>query len=336
VLFTNYGINNIRIASPYQDQMETINENSSRAWEGQILGSAFQSPTSLYQELFDVVSQAYGEATFDRNLDIDRARSVSEFMLRYIQSSFADVMQYVEYADYDTYTVGHSVRVASLAVYVGSRMHWSEKELLAIGTAGLLHDIGKCRIPDEILLKKGKLTREEFESVRNHPRDGVEILLEQKDITALDLAACWGHHIRNDGGGYPKQPEWAVHHPVTALLQICDVFEALTAVRPYKAAIEPQGAYTIMLGDKGGFHPGLLATFISLVGLYPPGTYVRLSDRRVGMVTHVGRQIDRPKLTILSSQTGELLSGKDQYEVDMNDKGQQSVSISRLMLDYME
>jgi len=334
-LFTQYGIKHIRIAEPFSEQAGTIQRNAAKVWEGQDVGKSGHSPTILYQELYDVVSNAYGDVTFDRAIDIDKARSVSEFLLRYVQSSFSDVMQHVYYPDYDSYTVGHSVRVSSLAVYVGSRMQWSEKDLMAIGTAALLHDIGKSKIPDEILLKKGKLTDEEFIIIRDHPKAGVEILLEQKDVSALDLAACWGHHIRYDGGGYPKQPPWAVRHPVTALLQICDVFEALTAVRPYKEALEPQGAYTIMLADKGGFHPGLLAAFISLVGLYPPGTYVRLSDRRMGMVTEVTGNIARPKVTITASKIGELLSDNDRYVIDLSNKEHQAVSVDRLLLNFI-
>ena len=334
-LFANSGIKNIRIAEPFSDQQGTIKRNTAKAWEGQAVGKGMPSPTFLYQELYDVVSSAYGDAALDRTIDIDKARSVSEFMLRYIQSSFADVMQHVHYADYDSYTVGHSVRVASLAVYVGSKMQWSKKDLLAIGTAALLHDIGKSRIPDEILLKKGRLTDEEFVIIRDHPKAGAEILTEQKESTALDLAACWGHHIRHDGGGYPRQPSWAVRHPVTALLQICDVFEALTAVRPYKEALDPQGAYTIMLADKGGFHPGLMAAFISMVGLYPPGTYVRLSDRRVGMVTEVGEHINKPAVLITMSKIGEPLDENDRYLVDLSENQHQALRVDRLLLNFL-
>lgn len=335
LLFTNHGIRNIRIAEPFSDQVGKIKRNTAKVWEGQAVSKGMPSPTFLYQELYDVVATAYGDAAFDRAIDIDKARSVSEFMLRYIQSSFADVMQHVHYPDYDSYTVGHSVRVSSLAVYVGSKMQWSKKDLLAIGSAALLHDIGKSRIPDEILLKKGKLTDEEYAIIRDHPKAGAEILSEQKDVSALDLAACWGHHIRHDGGGYPKQPAWAIRHPVTALLQICDVFEALTAVRPYKEALDPQGAYTIMLADKGGFHPGLMAAFISMVGLYPPGTYVSLSDRRVGMVTEVGVHIDRPKVTITASKIGEPLDENDRYPVDLGETQQQALSVDRLLLNFI-
>ena len=336
LLFTKNGIKKIRIAEPFSDQAGNIKRNTAKAWEGQTVGKGIASPTFLYQELYDVVSSTYGDAALDRTVDINKARSVSEFMLRYIQSSFADVMQHVHYADYDSYTVGHSVRVASLAVYVGSKMQWSKKDLLAVGTAALLHDIGKSRIPDEILLKKGKLTDEEFAIIRDHPKSGAKILSEQKECSALDLAACWGHHIRYDGGGYPKQPAWAVRHPVTALLQICDVFEALTAVRPYKEALDPQGAYTIMLADTGGFHPGLMAAFISMVGLYPPGTYVRLSDRRVGMVTEVGAHIDRPKVLVTVSKIGEPLDEIDRYILDLSETEHRSLSVNRLLLNFIQ
>lgn len=336
-LFANNGICKIRIGDPYSDpycdRADGDSKSRFKVWEGQSLGGGSrQSPTMLYRKLFDAVSRAYGDAAAQHNLDIDETRSVCEFMLRYIQSSFADVMESVHYLDYDNYTVGHSVRVATLAVYLGTKMNWPEKDLLAMGAAGLLHDIGKSKIPNTILLKKGRLTEEEFAVIRNHPQAGVEILLEQEGVSALDLATCWGHHIRHDGGGYPRQPSWAVRHPVTALLQICDVFEALTAVRPYKAALDPQRAYGIMLADKGGFHPGLLAAFIAAVGLYPPGTYVQLSDQRTGMVIAVGEQIDRPIINIITSEHGEPLGADDQYRIDLLSPKMEGVGVEKLLL----
>ncbi|MCP4295546.1 MAG: hypothetical protein GY786_08065, partial [Proteobacteria bacterium] len=90
-LFTKYGITHIRIAEQFTDQVGTIKRDTAKVWEGQAIDSGLQSPTVLYQELYDVVSGAYGDAAFDRSLDIEKARSVSEFMLRYVQSSFADV-----------------------------------------------------------------------------------------------------------------------------------------------------------------------------------------------------------------------------------------------------
>lgn len=335
-LLLKYGVTKITVGDIYKGDFEQKTLGAKKPWEGETISTTLGSPTALFQELFDMVSTAHGDATFDRNIDLDRARSVSEYMLKYIQSNFADVMQYVHYPDYESYTVGHSVRVASLAVYVGSRMGWDDKDLLSIGTAGLLHDIGKCRVPDDILMKKGKLTEEEYEIVKHHPKNGTEILIAQKNISQYALAATWGHHLRFDRMGYPKQPLWAVRHPVTSLLQICDVFEALTAVRPYKKALRPHEAYSIMLDDKGGFHPALLAAFIQIVGVYPPGTYVQLEDGRTGMVIEETDQIDRPKILITKTQYGQTLYDNDQYFLDLSDTQQKSVGVAKLLLGYFD
>ncbi len=298
-------IQSIEIAQHYLKPSGPTTRDQESIWHGQDSASSLQSPTLIYQALFDAVAQAHGDVAGGNDVDIDNTRSVSEYMLHFFtKAHFADLMQNIHYPDYDSYTVGHSVRVAALAVYIGHAFNWSEDTLLAVGAAGLLHDIGKCRTPDEILFKPGRLSKEEFQAIMDHSRVGAEILLAQKNSTPLDIAFAWGHHIRNDGSGYPHQPKWAVRHPFTSLLQICDVFEALTAVRPYKPILTPHMAYSIMLTDRGGFHPALLASFISTIGLYPPGNQVKISDGSEGFVTAVGDTIDRPHVRITSDQDG--------------------------------
>ena len=335
-LFKQQGIETITIAGHYICQPGLGVADNKRPWEGQEIGGFLQSPALIYQALFDVVTRAYGDAAFNRELDIDSARSVSEFLLRFTQSNFADVMQYIHYPDFDSYTIGHSVRVSSLAVYLGMKMKWPEEDILAIGTAAILHDIGKSKISPEILYKESSLTDEEFRLIENHPRVGAELLLAQKDSSPLDIAAAWGHHQRYDGKGYPKQPAWAVRNPVIALLQICDVFEALTAVRPYKQAMNPQHAYSVMTSDGGAFHRSLLSAFISCVGIYPPGTYVELSDERIGMVTGVGKIIDRPQLRITALRNGTRLEKEKQYYLNLEEMDFASLKIKRLLLNYLE
>lgn len=333
-LFKKQGIQSIVIAGHYSDQPEPGPVDRARPWEGQETGGFLQSPTLIYQALFDVVTRAHGDATFSRELDIASARSISEFMLRFTQANFAEVMQYIHYPDYDSYTIGHSVRVASIAVYLGMKMNWPKEDILAIGTAGILHDIGKSRIPSEILYKAGALTEDEYGLIKSHPRVGAELLLAQRDVSPLDIAAAWGHHIRHDGKGYPEKPAWAVRSPVVALLQICDVFEALTAVRPYKEVMSPQQAFSAMIADRGAFHPGLLSAFIALIGLYPPGTYVKLSDGRVGMVSGAGESIDRPVVKILRFFDGSRLEEEDRYDVDLGGINRNSLGIRQLLFEY--
>ena len=337
-LFKQKGIESITLAGHYSDQQGMGAHDNKRPWEGQEIGGFLQSPTLIYQALFDVVTRAHGDAACGREFDIDSARSVSEFMLRFTQTNFADVLQYIHYPDYDSYTIGHSVRVSAIAVFLGMKLLWPEESILAMGTAALLHDIGKSKILSEILYKTSSLTEDEFRLIQDHPRVGTELLLAQKDVSSLDIAAAWGHHLRHDGRGYPQKPAWAERSPPIALLQICDVFEALTAIRPYKQALDPQHAFSVMIADKGAFHPGLLSAFVSIIGIYPPGTYVELSDGRTGMVTVPGKIIDRPQVRITRLYDGNRLKKEDQYDIDLGamDRTSLSLNVKRLLLNYLD
>lgn len=303
-LLTSNNIFNIEIAHHYVNSTKGMTRDQQSAWKGQSSGNFIHSPTLIHQALFDSVAQAHEDVAIGKEIDIDNTRSVSEYMLHFIQTDFSDMMQHVYYPDSDSYTLGHSVRVAALSVFIANSFNWEKEFLLSLATAGLLHDIGKSKIPDHILYKPGRLNKEEFAEIMAHSQVGAEILMGQKNSTALDIAAAWGHHIRHDGGGYPKLPQWATRHPVTSLLQICDVFEALTATRPYKPPLSPHMAFSIMLLDKGGFHPALLASFISTLGLYPPGTIVRMSDNSQGTVATVGPEIDKPEVRITHDSRG--------------------------------
>ncbi len=334
-LFKKEGIDNISLAGHYSDQPETGLVDNKKPWEGEEMGGFLQSPTLIYQAIFDVVTRTHGDATFDRELDIDSARSVSEFMLRFTQANFADVMQYIHYPDYDSYTVGHSVRVSSIAVYMGMQLGWPEEDILALATAAILHDIGKSKVAAEILYKTSTLSQEEFNLIKDHPRIGAELLLAQKDACPLDVAAAWGHHQRHDGRGYPLRLTWMASNPVVDLLQIIDVFEALTAIRPYKMALVPQQAFSLMINDQGAFHPGLLSLFMARISIYPPGTYVALSDGNIGMVVGVGARLDRPRLRITKTKSGAVLTKDNQYEVDLGSVISSNLHITHLLLNYL-
>lgn len=330
-LLNGRGVGSIEIAQHYRDPGTALPRDKRTVWQGQDPSTTIQSPTLIYQALFDVVGQAHEDAGHGGVLDLQTTRSVSEYMLQFTRENFSDLLQHVHYPDHDSYTVGHSVRVAALCVYFANCFEWDKEQILAFGTAGLLHDVGKSKIPNEILNKPGKLTQQEFSIMSAHSRLGAEILMAQKDSSELEIAAAWGHHVRNDGGGYPQMPAWAVRHPMTALLQICDVFEALTASRPYKPALTPHMAYGVMLRDRESFHPNLLASFMSVVGLYPPGNAVQLSDGSRAIVTAAGSQIDKPRVKITHSRQGTPVSESDRRTVDLGAASSRRLSVQRLI-----
>ena len=158
----------------------------------------------------------------------------------------------------------------------------------------MYHDVGKGRIPEEVLYKPGRLDDDERRVMNMHPELGASILLEGEGVSSCALGAAWGHHLRYDGSGYPDRRPWHESTRATSLIQICDVFEALTARRPYKAPYSPARAFQILYSDPGAFDPALLAAFTRALGLYPPGRFVLLSDGRLGRVARAGRALDRP------------------------------------------
>ncbi len=154
--------------------------------------------------------------------------------------------------------------------------------------------------------------------METHAQIGAEILMGHEQTSMLAVAGAWGHHLRSDGGGYPQAPKWAARHFLTQVLQVCDVFEALTAIRPYKPPFSPRRVYEIMVGDGGAFDPMALGVCIRAVGLYPPGSRLTLSDGTHGIVTAAGGDPEKPKVMVLTDEEGNELDELMQYELDLD------------------
>jgi HD-GYP domain-containing protein (c-di-GMP phosphodiesterase class II) len=296
----------IQLSPPYEDPDwfgQFVYERTESWNEGtDILGNG--TVTEIYQALFDTVETAHAKAASEGHIDVNGARGVAEGLLKSADGRMHDVLRLVRYPSYDSYTVGHSVRVALLAVQVGMTLGLDPRYLLELGTAGLLHDVGKAKIPHAILFKPGRLDAEERRIVSHHPRLGAELLIEQADAGVLSIGAAFGHHLRQDRKGYPVIPAWHVTGRSTELIHVCDVFEALTAIRPYKAALSPRRAFEIMLADEGCFHTGALSALVRSVGLYPPGSRVVLSSGERALVVAAGVAPDRPSVTITHDKDG--------------------------------
>ncbi|MEZ6016082.1 MAG: HD domain-containing protein [Planctomycetota bacterium] len=268
-----------------------------------IAGFELEIAAPIYRSMAMVVDEATGLAASGHAVDMNAARAVGEQMSRMVGKRYEDLMQLGERPDFDLFTVQHSLRVALMATYVASGLGASPETLTEIGAAGLMHDVGKGRIPAEILSKPGRLDPEERQIIQRHPQLGTEVLLDSPDVSPCALGAAYGHHMRFDGKGYPKARPWAETSKITSLIQVCDVFEALTARRPYKAPYSPARAYRILFADPGAFDPALLAAFTRAMGLFPPGRFVRMSDGRLARVSQVGRALDRPAVRMLPEGT---------------------------------
>ncbi|MDI6906312.1 MAG: HD-GYP domain-containing protein [Thermoanaerobacterales bacterium] len=181
----------------------------------------------------------------------------------------------------DEYLYHHSVNVCVLALITGIRLGLDRTRLYTLGVGALMHDIGKIQIPDDVLYKPGKLTREEFEIIKKHPVYGRDLLAFDPDVAAI----AYAHHERFDGGGYPLGLKGADLGLEAQIVGIADIFDALTADRIYRPAQPVHEAYE-MLAAAGNywFHFDLLQAFLANVAAYPTGTIVELNTGEVGVV----------------------------------------------------
>ena len=168
----------------------------------------------------------------------------------------------------DTYTQGHTERVSQFAVILAHKLNLPEDEQNALYKGGILHDIGKIAIPDAILNKPGRLTPEEFTTIRTHPDRGEKICKPLNSMKAA-LSIIRYHHEKLDGSGYPDGLKGDQVPVVARIMAIVDVYDALTTNRSYRAALAPEVAVSIMEEEsrKGWWDPDILDEFRSLITL---------------------------------------------------------------------
>lgn len=184
----------------------------------------------------------------------------------------------------DDYTYLHSIAVCALLIQLAIHLGFDDEQVRAIGAAGLLHDIGKATTPDEILLKPGVLDAGELAVMRRHAASGHAILRDLGEADGITLDVCLHHHERLDGQGYPEglaADAISIHARMAA---ICDVYDAVTSIRPYKRPWSPNEALARMGSWEGHFDPVLLDSFITMLGIHPVGALVRTRSNRLGIV----------------------------------------------------
>jgi HD-GYP domain-containing protein (c-di-GMP phosphodiesterase class II) len=203
----------------------------------------------------------------------------------------------------DDYTYMHSVAVCALMVALARQLDLDEPSTRAAGMAGLLHDLGKAVLPMEVLNKPGKLTDEEFRLVKSHPVEGHRMLVEGGAVGEIPLDVCLHHHEKVDGSGYPKGLKDAEISLYAKMGAVCDVYDAITSNRPYKAGWDPAESIRKMAEwSNGHFDARIFQAFAKSIGIYPIGSLVRLASGRLGIVVdQTEKSLLMPKVRVFFS-----------------------------------
>lgn len=184
----------------------------------------------------------------------------------------------------DEYTFKHSVDVAIISMVIAKEQKKSSKEIYEIGMAGLLHDIGKTRVPLEILNKPARLTPEEFEIMKKHSTYSYELVAENNEIPIDVKIAMLQHHEKMDGSGYPYGATDEHIHSYAKILTVSDIYDALVTERPYKTGKSPREAVEMLMAMTNELDLSALNSFMQMMILYPVDSTVQLSNGETAKV----------------------------------------------------
>jgi putative nucleotidyltransferase with HDIG domain len=226
----------------------------------------------------------FNEARMGRTVDAASCVPLVEDITRSVWRNPDALVSLARLKTKDNYSYMHSVAVCALMVALGRNLGLDEEACRQAGLAGLMHDVGKAVMPLEVLNKPGRLTEEEYGVIRSHPERGHALLLEGRGATPEMLDVVLHHHERIDGTGYPQRLSGEAFTTLARMGAICDVYDAITSNRPYKAGWDPALSIARMAGWKGHFDPALFSAFVQSLGIYPTGSVVRLESGRLAVV----------------------------------------------------
>lgn len=257
------------------------------------------------------VRRLYEEARFG-TLAVDDVAPVVESISASLARNGSALISVARLKEKDEYTYLHSVAVSALMVNLARHLGFSAEEQHQAGIAGLMLDIGKAMVPQEILAKPGELSKAEMAVVRAHVEKGHAALLAGNQIPAVALDVCLEHHERFDGSGYPLGKKGEEISLLGRMGAICDVYDAITSDRPYRPAIPAADGIARMFKWEGRFDRNVLNAFIRSLGIYPVGSLVRLASGRIALVTDQNPDsLTRPRVRAFYAADGSVIPPVD-------------------------
>jgi len=263
----------------------------------------------VYTAAIDVIRNAAVEVRTGRAIDIGSVRSSVREIVDDIVGDRSIVYSLNWMKGMDEYTFVHALHICILAIELGREVGLARAELEELGTATLLHDVGKIFVPLEILRKPAKLDAEEFAIISRHPVDGALVLTRAPDLPPVAAVVAFEHHMHLDHSGYPQMRHARPLHMYSLMTSIVDVYDALTTMRPYRPPLPPQTAVQVMREQLATrLEPRLLARFLGMLGPYPWGTLLLLGGHRLAVVTRPNPIApDNPLTRIIDTSGGRVL-----------------------------
>jgi putative nucleotidyltransferase with HDIG domain len=271
-----------------------------------------------YSEALARTEQVFDAVASGRGLDAVNIRQLVQLLIGEVARSSAALAQILTLKEYENLTYCHSVNVAILSLMLGRQLRLNDDWITVLVEAALLHDIGKTRVPLEIVQKPGALDKSERRLIEAHTTFGAEILVHTAGVHPLAPTVALEHHRGIDGTGYPDLGDGVVPHLMSQIVSVADIYEALTGARSYREPMKPEHACLALAREAGSkLNTAFVKAFVSAVTFFPIGSLVRTNHDEVGMVVRTNSRDPLHPVIMLTNETFEEV----RHEVDTSVRG---------------
>ena len=271
-----------------------------------------------YQGTTHLASEAVEAVRAGRTLDTPRVEQAVRGMTESVLRNPDALLLFSQLKEKGDYTTSHAVDVAVYMTAFGRFLQLPAEDISLLGYLGLLQDVGKTRLPSELLNKRNRLTEAEFAHAKQHVQYSVEILRETPGLPPGLPELALLHHERQDGSGYPKGLKGREIGLLGSIAGMVDTFDALTARRPYAEPVAPSAALSMLYKGRGSlFDPVLIEQFIRCIGIFPLGSTVELNSGEIGIV--IAQNVEKrlqPRVMVIRDAAGNPL--KPQKLLDLS------------------
>ena len=246
------------------------------------------------------------QAKLGKVFEVEPLQQVVNTLLDSLFTDPAAVLGLTAIKGHDDYTLNHSINVCILSLSTGATLGLDSDSLKSLGLSALLYDLGKVRIPEDILNKQGPLTTDEWQIVKSHATEGADLLKRIQLTDQMPMVVAFEHHLRHDMQGYPEAPVEQEQHLFSKVVALCDAYDAMTTRRPFRREIRPDKALAVLMQGRGkAYDPSLTKAFVAMLGIYPMGAIVKLEEGSSAVVFRVNNDdLLHPRVKVLADAGG--------------------------------
>ena len=274
-----------------------------------------------YDRGVELMRDVETQAKLGKVFEIEPLQQMVSALLDTLFKDPAAVLGLTAIKSHDDYTLNHSINVCILSISLGASLGLDAESLKSLGLSALLYDLGKVRIPEDILGKEGPLSADEWQIVKSHTTEGADLLKRIQLVDQMPMVVAFEHHQRHDLQGYPQASGPQEQHLFSKVVALCDAYDAMTTRRPFRREIRPDKALAVLMqGRNKAYDPSVTKALVAMLGIYPMGAVVTLDDRSTTIVFRVNKDdLLRPRVKRVIAANGSWLAEPEVVDLRLID-----------------